>query len=83
MDKSLSYKFIPSRGKYHCGTDCYVDVIRVYHVSDKGYVKLKAKMVNKRNGIVYPLKFGTWGMASTIKLQLKDIQHWERYYEDC
>ena len=69
----------PTVGKYHCDTDCYIDVLAVYHISDKGYVKLKAKMVNKKNGIVYPVGSGTWGTAGTVKLELKNIQHWKTY----
>jgi hypothetical protein len=75
--------FIPTKGKWHCNTDTYINVLAVYHVSDKGYVKLKAAMVNKRNGIVYPLGgSGSWGRPATIKLELKNIQHWKPYHEN-
>ena len=71
--------FKPTKGKFHFGTDTYVEILAVYHV-DETRAKVKARMVNKRNGIVYPLtKNSGWGQASNITLQLSNIQHWRPY----
>lgn len=71
--------FKPYKGKFHCGTDTYIEIVAVYHVDDTR-AKVKAKMVNKSNGIVYPLtKNSGWGVAANITLELKNIQHWKPY----
>lgn len=74
--------FIPRSGRsYHCGTDTFIRVLKVHFVNhEKGYVKLKAAMVNKKNKIVYPIGMNTgWGVPACIKLELKNIQHWRLY----
>jgi hypothetical protein len=73
--------FVPTKGKFHCGTDTYIHILAVYHV-DETRAKVKAMMVNKSNGIVYPIKSTSgWGQPANITLELKNIQHWTPYTE--
>ena len=72
--------FKPTTGKFHCDTDTYIHIVAVYHISET-YAKVKAKMINKSNGIVYPLtKNSGWSQAANITLELNNIQHWKPYY---
>jgi len=67
-----------SRGMYHWDdprSDVGIEVIKVSY-EGKDYSKVKAKLFNKRNGIVYD------STLKNYKLYHKNISHWKRYNDN-
>jgi len=53
-------------------SDLKVEIIKVRYQNDE-YIKVKAALTNKHNGIFYEMK--------NYKIYRKDIQHWKKVFD--